>query len=136
MAIITIPIAENFSFQTTIRSHGWFDLLPFVLDEEKGTLEYVFRGKNEAKPVSGTISEADGGLQVEMGYGVFDHEEVTRVVRHMLRLDDDISSFYLSLEKLRSLTWVINQKAEGFFVRQQYSKTSLKRSARQTALGR
>ncbi len=111
MPIIEVPITEDFSFKFTVRSHGWYDLLPFVLDEGTATLNYVFRGRAGERPVAAAISDAGAHLRVEVGEGKFDEGELISDVRHRLRLDDDITPFYRTAEKLGRVNWVVKRKA-------------------------
>ena len=84
MSLIDIKTPTNFSFKHTIRSHGWYDLLPFVIDERNETLTCVFRGPNGAKPVHALIGESDGKLRVEVGVGTFDSVSLIGDVRHLV----------------------------------------------------
>ncbi len=93
---------ENFNFQRTVFSHGWCELLPFELDRENWRLSYVF---NAAKiPVSATIIEDNGKIKIETASDKINEEKLVRDVRHILRLDDDLSEFY-NLTK-NELDWI------------------------------
>ena len=88
---------ENFNFTRTIFSHGWCELLPFELDKENWRLSYVF---NVSKiPVSATISEIEGKIKIEAADGEINKEKLLRDVRHILRIDDDLSEFYKLTKK-------------------------------------
>ncbi len=100
-----------FSFRHTVYSHGWSELLPFILDAENWRLTYVFRGADRAKPVTAVIQEADGGLQVEVSGGKFNTEKILQDVRHILRLDDPLEDFYGLTDGDSRLTWVSACKA-------------------------
>ena len=52
---ITLASPREFSFKRTIISHGWCQLLPFKIDEEKWQLTRTLE-LEDAKPVTITIS--------------------------------------------------------------------------------
>ncbi len=89
---IFLETPENFNFQRTVFSHGWCELLPFELDKENWRLSYVFDAAEV--PVSAIVSEVEGKIQVEVADDDFDKEKLVREVRHILRLDDNLSNFY------------------------------------------
>ena len=114
-----IEIPENFSFRQTVYSHGWSELLPFELDEGSWRLRYVFTGGDSNVPVSAKIGEENGKLKIE----VFDEakdkkfdQKILREVRHILRLDDDLSGFYDALKCEKRFSWV-SQKGAGRLLR-------------------
>lgn len=103
MTILEIITPDRFSFKHTIRSHGWYDLLPFVIDEENGTLGFVL--DNGGRPVFTTITDGDGSLSVDVNSPEFDHDLLIRDVRHVLRLDDEMDAFYAAAEKAGQVVW-------------------------------
>jgi N-glycosylase/DNA lyase len=102
---------KDFSFRHTVYSHGWSDLPPFDLDEEKLSLSYVFTDENAKNPISASVSEADGKLKIEVSGETADEEKILRDVRHILRLDDDLNEFYKLVKKEKSLKWIAEQSA-------------------------
>jgi N-glycosylase/DNA lyase len=102
---------ENFSFRHTVYSHGWSELLPFKLDAETWTLQYVFRGRLRAKPVSAKVYETDGGIEIDVAGKRFDREKVLNDVRHILRLDDPLDEFYDLTDTEERLRWVSASRA-------------------------
>ena len=109
MAIFEIITPERFSYKHTVRSHGWYDLLPFVIDEANDTLSFV--SNNGGVPVYVTISESKGGLFVDVNAKKIDREAIERDVRHMLRLDDDMDEFYATAEKAGHVVWAAEANA-------------------------
>ena len=109
MTILKIITPDRFSFKHTIRSHGWYDLLPFVIDEENDWLGFV--SDNGGKRVFATISEGEDSLSVEVNAAEFNHEALIRDVRHLLRLDDDMDAFYASAEKAGHVVWAAEANA-------------------------
>ena len=92
-----LEIPTTFDFRQTILSHGWCQLLPFEFDVENLRLSYVFR--NSDKSALATISESAGKLEIEISDGEINEIQILRDVRHVLRLDDDLSDFYQLTKK-------------------------------------
>jgi N-glycosylase/DNA lyase len=101
---------EDFSFRRTIFSHGWCELLPFMIDKENWRLSYVFADGNSKSLVSATMSDAeDGRVKIEISgakIGKNFEKKILRDTRHVLRLDDDLSEFYKFTETEKRLDWV------------------------------
>jgi len=106
-----IEATDDFSFVHTIQSHGWYDLAPFELNEERGTLTYVFAGSIAEEPFSAEISASSGRLKVSHNGKFVDKKELVAAIRHLLRLDDNLAEFYEALEEKQSLSWVTMAKA-------------------------
>lgn len=104
-----IKIPDNFSFRSTIYSHGWCELAPFELDDQNWQLSYVFQdGK---RPVPATISEKGKKLEIKLDAKPANPDKVINDVRHLLRLDDDIDGLYESIADHSRLQWVTETKA-------------------------
>lgn len=108
---LEIAVPENFSFQNTVNSHGWSELLPFEFDRENCVLSYVFAGSDNETAHYASISDAKDKLKIEVSGAKTDDEKIIRAVRHILRLDDDLSGFYKILEPEKRLAWIKNIKA-------------------------
>ena len=106
-----IETTKDFSFEHTVQSHGWYDLAPFELNDERSILTYVFSGSIAEKPFSAEISESGGRLKVSHSGKIVNKKELVAAIRHLLRLDDNLADFYDALEKNRSLSWVTMAKA-------------------------
>ncbi len=109
---ITISTPSNFNFRRTVMSHGWYDLPPFEFDNEKWTLARVV-DLGSANPVTVTISEVKRGMLVNSSRQVGKRaaEKIGRDVRHMFRLDDDMSLFYEAVSQQPEFTWIAKQGA-------------------------
>jgi N-glycosylase/DNA lyase len=103
--------AGTFQFPHTINSHGWSALLPFELDRENQILQCVLTGENGENPVSAAIKESGGKLAIEVFAENFDERKIVRDVRHILRLDDDLTEFYRLVEQEKSLAWIAECRA-------------------------
>jgi len=109
---ISISTPPDFSFKRTVISHGWCQLLPFHLDNEKWQLTRSLDLK-DSEPTTLTIRATRRTLRVKTSRELAEPEkmQVVRDVRHMLRLDDDMSSFYLLMAKELDFDWIPAQGA-------------------------
>ena len=100
---------KRFNLKRTLYSHGWYDLLPFELDETNLRLTYVFSGGGLEKSVSASICEEAGKLKIEIddeNISATAQEQILRGVRHILRLDDDLSEFYKIASLEKEFAWI------------------------------
>ena len=102
---ISITTPPEFDFLTTVRSHGWYDLAPFYFDETAGELRYVFADKTGRKTSIGRITGGNGRLTVRLSNTAVPTAKLERDVRHILRLDDDMSGFYEAARREDRLHW-------------------------------
>ena len=105
----TLPLAgvggEPVDLWRTIVSHGVADLPPNRIDEEARTLETtvaVLRGR----PQTVIVREGRGGKAAVTGPAGKRSEAVLDGVRHMLRIDEDLSEFYALAAEDPDLAWV------------------------------
>jgi 3-methyladenine DNA glycosylase/8-oxoguanine DNA glycosylase len=91
---------EPVDFRRTLASHGVADLLPNRLDEEQWTFETVLAIGGRTRPV--TLRQARPGYAQVDGA----NKPALAVVRHMLRLDEDLSRFYALVDGDPDLAWV------------------------------
>jgi len=110
MAVINISTPESFSYKMTVRSHGWYDLAPFVLDDND-RLSFVTRRGPKGGPVTVTISPGAGGLAASVESAVLDSEVIIRDVLHILRLDEDLDDFYEHIDRNQSVLWAREKMA-------------------------
>ncbi len=105
-----LDFPKNFHFKRTVKSHGWYGLPPFELDEAAWRLHYVFRLENPNKPpVSAFISEESGKLKIEIADAKIsqrNQEKILRDVRHILRLDDNLDDFYARTKREKEFAWI------------------------------
>lgn len=103
---LILETPSDFNFKTAVYSHGWSQLLPFELDLENWRLNYVFAGEN---PFSVIIYETGGKIEIDVSADQINQkkrENLLRDVRHILRLDDDLSEFYRLTKREKRLAWV------------------------------
>ena len=104
---ITIPTPRDFNFKRTIISHGWYGLLPFVLNSEKWELTRVI-DVGPKPPVTVVMSGRKGHVRVMTSRTVNKGEvaKITRDARHILRLDDDLQPFYTATGADPEFAWI------------------------------
>ncbi|PWT92744.1 MAG: hypothetical protein C5B55_05735 [Blastocatellia bacterium] len=109
---IRILTPKIFSFKRTVISHGWYGLLPFEFDRQNWRLKRVI-DLNKRRPITVEISGTNRFLRVEFGEDLGDAhiEKVTRDVRHILRLDDDLETFYATVRSDPDFAWIEIQGA-------------------------
>jgi len=109
---ITFATPREFSFKRTIISHGWCQLLPFKIDDEKWQLTRTL-DLQAAGPVTITISATRRALVIKMSRRLNQAatKKVVADVRHMLRLDDNMAEFYSLLATDSDFNWIPTQGA-------------------------
>jgi len=109
---IIISTPSSFSFKRTAISHGWYDLPPFDLDQDTWALTRVI-DLGKGPPVTVTISEGKRVVKVEVprAVGTRAIEKITRDVRHMLRLDEDMTQFYGVVAHDADFSWIASSGA-------------------------
>ena len=109
---ISIPTTPGFNFKRTVISHGWCELLPFEIDRELWVLTRTLDVPT-GSPVTVAISAPKGLLQIKTSRPVGKKTLQTIVVdvRHMLRLDDDLTGFYQAMKAHPDFAWVSHNGA-------------------------
>lgn len=112
MMQITIPTPRTFSYKRTVISHGWCALPPFSFDQDNWTLTRVLDLGNSS-PVTITLTGTRRALRMNLPSrtGKAAAERVIRDVRHMMRLDDDLSGFYRVVKADSSFVWIAQEGA-------------------------
>jgi 3-methyladenine DNA glycosylase/8-oxoguanine DNA glycosylase len=110
-ATIELPLrgagGEPVDLWRTLVSHGVAELPPARIDEEARTMEITLRTNGSAR----TLRVAEGrrgSAAVEIvgrKPGARDLERLTAAVRHVLRLDEDLSDFYALAAADAELAW-------------------------------
>ena len=109
---ITIPTPREFSFKRTVISHGWCELLPFQIDQEKWQLTRTL-DLADAKPVTITISATKRAVAIKAFRRLSQTatKKMVADVRHMLRLDDNFTDFYRLMTADNDFNWIPTQGA-------------------------
>jgi N-glycosylase/DNA lyase len=104
---LTIPAPSTFNFKRTAISHGWYDLPPFELKQETWTLTRVI-DLGRTNPITVELKQGKRGVKVKLARAVGEQAagKITRDVRHMLRLDDDMTRFYKTVGDDADFSWI------------------------------
>ncbi len=116
---LLINTPPDFSFKRTVLSHGWYQLLPLEFDRAKWTLVCVIDIGEKQSPVSVRISSAedindDNSLLVHIPQRSLSQRalhKITGDVRHIFRLDDDLTSFYEAMTADGDFAWIAHKRA-------------------------
>ncbi|MFN2531547.1 MAG: hypothetical protein ABR555_09645, partial [Pyrinomonadaceae bacterium] len=109
---IKIQTPEQFSFKRTVISHGWYNLLPFELDRANWTLTRII-SFDSGTPQTIRISASKRFIRITSERDLTKRRlaKVTRDVRHILRLDDNLDEFYKSTDMDPEFRWIALQGA-------------------------
>lgn len=104
---ITIPTPRDFNFKRTAFSHGWTELPPFEIDSQTWTITRVLDIEG-AQPITVRITGSRRGVNIHVPRRASQRaaRSITRDVRHMLRLDDDLTEFYSAMESDPDFNWI------------------------------
>ncbi len=102
---------EPVGFSRTLLSHGVADLPPNVIAPDGSRLETVLTAGDRAWAVA-LVRAHEGSARLETPEGASPPPRNARAtllaqVRHMLRLDEDLSGFYLAAAEDPGLAWAI-----------------------------
>ena len=111
---LSIPVAPPFDLQLALHGHGWVHLAPHAYDEATGALRTVLRHGQRAIDAELTQT-APSRLRLRL----VSHRPLAAAaaaalrsqVRHMLRLDDDLSAFHARCAQEPRLRWVAQRGA-------------------------
>ena len=109
---ITFATPREFSFKRTVISHGWCQLLPFKIDDEKWQLTRTL-DLADASPVTVAIRGTKRAVVIKTSRRLNQTatKKVVAEVRHMLRLDDNIADFYRLVAQDNDFNWIPMQGA-------------------------
>ncbi|HEX8000342.1 MAG TPA: hypothetical protein VF528_18315 [Pyrinomonadaceae bacterium] len=108
----TIQTPDNFNYKRTVLSHGWCQLLPFEFDLASWRLVRPLE-VGRAKPITVSIESRKQKLVIttKRKLGARSASLIERDVRHMLRLDDDMESFYSAVAADSGFNWITQEGA-------------------------
>ena len=107
-----IKTPSSFSFPRTIISHGWCELPPFAINRKTWELTRVI-DLGTRLPLTVTMSGQKHAVHLRLSrkVGQTDIARVIRDVRHILRLDDSLDSFYELTNSEPEFSWISAQGA-------------------------
>lgn len=110
---LLIPTSADFNYPRTVISHGWCSLPPFSFDKETWTLVRVLE-PDGLQPVTVRISKGNAfnlAVQTTHKLGARAAAAVVRDVRHIFRLDDELSEFYATMSAHPEFAWIAREGA-------------------------
>jgi len=113
MTKFKINTPENFSFRSTLYSHGWIDLLPFKLDLDSLTLMYAINLTNSNKILITISTESDKTIivQTEQEIDKKQQELVAIKIKRIFRLNEDFNEFYEIAASNKDFNWIVEKGA-------------------------
>ncbi len=92
---ITLRVRPPFSLLSTVKSHGWYQIVPFDFDQDKILLKYILQ-LTSGTIIELKIREIETGVQVNIDSNLDKEEkrEDKQTVSWMLNIDQDFSEFY------------------------------------------
>ena len=104
---------ENFSFKSTIYSHGWSDLLPFIVSHDPFSIRYTLTSQRGAVFHIQIVSPNDDSLELRTQDKLSEKEQAQMFIatRRMFRLDEDFSDFYSRAEASKKFIWICKYRA-------------------------
>jgi len=116
-----LPVPRGFSFELTVRSHGWFDLPPFRFDRATRTLDLPLARDGGRPPVTASVrAEAPAtsvtsgkrALRVEWhGETAGDVDAARDALRSVLRLGEDLAPFHRHVARDPARRWIATRGA-------------------------
>jgi 3-methyladenine DNA glycosylase/8-oxoguanine DNA glycosylase len=106
-----IKTDKNFSFHSTLYSHGWSDLLPFKIDSEKKKLNYSFELSLSQFADIEIHSNAENDIIINSNIGAKFKDTLVSKTKRIFRLDEDITEFYKIAKQHRNFFWIIEKGA-------------------------
>ena len=113
MKKISIRTPEDFSFKSTVFSHGWSDLLPFEMSLRPLQISYTLQ-LTDGSICHLRVSQSDTGkLDVEHRDRLSDQQiaEITGKIKRMFRLSENFSEFYNMAGNSEKYKWIVSMGA-------------------------
>ncbi len=112
---LTIPVPSGFNLWSTIHSHGWSALPPFVANKETRSLkQFVALSSEKIIPVEVYQPDASS-LEVRYTFpkplSAGEKKELTSIVQSCLRIEEDYSEFYRHAKSMQQYRWILQHGA-------------------------
>lgn len=100
-----LPTGRGFSFELTVRSHGWFDLEPFRFDRASRTLEMPIAPTGSPPLLASVRAEGPSAIRVEWR-GDGDVASARRVLLSTLRAEEDLRPLHRLVARDDARRWI------------------------------
>lgn len=104
-----IALPPGFGFDATVRSHGWFDLLPFEYDRPARVFRFAALVEGEAVAIA--ISGREWEPLAVAFRGAARPAAVRAVVADVLRLDEDVAPLHRAVAADPGRAWIAERGA-------------------------
>ena len=96
MEKLYLSTPDNFSFKSTLYSHGWSDLRPFEIEENPLSIGYVCKTSANSINLLRISVVKDQNLEIATDSKLNDQvkNKILKTVKRMFRLEEDYSEFY------------------------------------------
>ncbi len=110
---LKIKIPQDFNLQTTINSHGWYDLAPFQTNEEKSELSTIIAVDKKFARCKISTKNTILNIDVSAKKNLSSKEQaiVKKKVSEILRLPESFDEFYKICNAEPHLRWVKKHSA-------------------------
>lgn len=113
MSQMIIPVSEQFDFNQTVLSHGWYMLAPFELDRDTMTLYYTY-ALQSGDMVRLAMHGNEGHILVEVpevnALSMASQAEITNVVETIFNTRWDLQPFYAAMDNFEGYDWLENER--------------------------
>lgn len=108
MEELYLSTPKNFSFKSTLYSHGWSDLRPFKLTEKSLGLTYVIKTSQKNINLLKISEVQDQKLKIIIDDNLNDQDKtiILKVIERIFRLDEDYTAFYEIAAKSKEFSWI------------------------------
>ena len=107
---LRLSASPPFSFESVVKSHGWWQLAPFAYDDKKKILTYNAHLSSDSVLELGINETASGvSVKVDDSLDKDEKQEVKQMVTWMLGLKQDFSTFYMLAGEEPKLARVVGQ---------------------------
>jgi 3-methyladenine DNA glycosylase/8-oxoguanine DNA glycosylase len=116
MTTFSIKANGSYSFNSTLFSHGWIDLAPFqTLKDEKLLIVSVKQDEKIYNIRLSSQTDRDILITCESEIDNIDKNLLSKIIRHMMRLDEDYAEFYQIASEIKEYRWIIEKCAGRMF---------------------
>ena len=108
MKKLYLNTAPNFSFKSTVYSHGWSDLKPYHIIEDPLSLDYTICLSSD-NLYQLRISEAGKRkleIRVHKPINEKSKNQIIKSIKRIFRLDEEYDEFYHLARKSPEFTWI------------------------------
>ena len=115
----TIFMPDQFNYQMTLFSHGWYLLAPFRYDAETNTL-YRVHQLGDGCVIQIAIKSAENDIVIEVdgveSISPDQQNEIIDCIKRIFNFDWDLSAFYEAMSAYDNYRWIAQKQAGRMFI--------------------